>query len=110
MANHHRHKIVLALLVVAGAWLIVPARLQAQQPAAPCRTGLVLVADGAGDSVEASSNLFRIVREQGLPLEVYRWPWSHGRFRAIADQTDEANLRSHGRRMAEYLWAYHQQN
>src|SRR4051812_5869140 len=88
----------------------LPAFLIAQPPGMPAPVGIVLVADGAGDSTDTSNGVAAAVREQGLPLQVLRWSWSHGLKRVVADQTDEANLRGNGRCMAEYLVAYRQQH
>jgi pimeloyl-ACP methyl ester carboxylesterase len=74
-------------------------------PTAPV-TGIVLVADGAGDFRDLSAHLQGAILEAAMPLTVQTFAWSRGRGRILADQTDHGNHQVQGRRLAEYVWRH----
>lgn len=74
-------------------------------PTAPA-TGVVFVANGAGDSRTASQRLAALVAETRAPLHIETFAWSHGYRRTFADQMDGDNHALAGRRLAEPVSAY----
>ena len=72
--------------------------------------GAVFMCDGAGDFRVSSSMLRKVVLEDGHPLHLVHFPWSHGHFRVIADQTDYAHIRAQGKILADEVLSYHQQH
>lgn len=91
------------------AWILFLTCFAFVPDAVRAQGGVVFVADGAGDSVYTSDVISRIVRDDCLPLTVERVDWSHGRFRALADQTDYANHRCQGKLLAERILAHRAQ-
>ncbi|MBA4065985.1 MAG: hypothetical protein C0501_20155 [Isosphaera sp.] len=71
-------------------------RAPADAPPDPTRP-LVWVLDGAGDLKGCSTALAKA----DVPVELAVFPWSHGQYRLIADQTDLAHAREQGARLAE---------
>jgi pimeloyl-ACP methyl ester carboxylesterase len=67
-------------------------------------SGVVFVANGAGDSRTASQNLSAIVPE--LSLHVVTFAWSRYYKRVVADQVDHDNHLAQGRRLADEVTAY----
>jgi hypothetical protein len=59
---------------------------------------VVLVVDGAGDFGGCSTALR--VAADGWPLDIRRFPWSHGYRKIIADQTDAPHALRMGRQLA----------
>ncbi|MCI0379746.1 MAG: alpha/beta hydrolase [Gemmataceae bacterium] len=62
--------------------------------------GVVFVADGAGNFQAASKHFRMAVEKAGTPLAVVTVPWSHGDYRMLADQIDEAHAREQGADLA----------
>jgi hypothetical protein len=90
--------LILTLLALAGY-----AEAQAWQvPAA-----VVFVADGAGNFQVASRGLRQVAFEDGLPLEVRAFEWSHGYARILSDQMLLGHTREQGRRMAAEVCGFH---
>src|SRR5262245_53418638 len=77
----------------------------APRPAAGPERGVIFSVDGAGGRQNTSAALSQAVLEERLPLRVEPVVWSHGRGRALADQTDLAHAREQGRRLAEQIAA-----
>ncbi|MFO0810459.1 MAG: alpha/beta hydrolase [Gemmataceae bacterium] len=61
---------------------------------------IALVADGAGDYRACSRELRRAARDDGWPLDVNTFVWSHGYMRNLADHTDHANIRARAHELA----------
>ena len=74
------------------------------------RSGIVYVADGAGDFRATSAALRQVIDETGLPLQVETVPWSHGYCQVVADQVDEQYARSQGHRLAARIAARRRAN
>jgi pimeloyl-ACP methyl ester carboxylesterase len=70
--------------------------------------GVVFVANGSGDYRIVSANLSQVVTETATPLQVETVPWSHGRWRFLADHLDHGNHRTQGRHLASQVVAYRQ--
>jgi pimeloyl-ACP methyl ester carboxylesterase len=68
--------------------------------------GIVFTANGAGGWLATSNALRQALRDEGLPLRVEAFEWSHGTGRVFADQTDYAYARAEGKRLAEQVAAY----
>ncbi|MCI0739072.1 MAG: alpha/beta hydrolase [Gemmataceae bacterium] len=64
------------------------------------RDGVVFAADGAGNFQAASKNFRAAVQKSDAPLDVITVPWSHGDYRMVADQIDEAHARQQGAELA----------
>lgn len=60
----------------------------------------LFVCDGSGDYRICSSETRRAAREDGWPVDVITYVWSHGRFRLFADHTDATNIYARGRELA----------
>jgi hypothetical protein len=73
-------------------------RWEAHPPSA-----LVLVADGAGNFQEASRSLRQTAQQEGLPLAIQTFEWSHGRFRILADHVDRQHLLCQGQQLAQVV-------
>ena len=82
-----------------------PAVLAASEPAGE---GVVFVANGSGDFRSLSLNLSQVVTETATPLQVETVPWSHGRWRLLADHLDHGNHRTQGRQLATQVGSYRQ--
>jgi pimeloyl-ACP methyl ester carboxylesterase len=67
--------------------------------------GLIFVADGAGNYQMASASLRSVAAEQGLPLEVRTFVWSHGYPRSLADHVDYGHARAEGELLAAEVLA-----
>jgi hypothetical protein len=78
-------------------------RQTAQVAPPPPNRGVVFVADGAGDFRATSTALKRVLPEENIPLQVRTIRWSHGYWRVMADQIDEAHARAEGWRLAEQI-------
>lgn len=97
-----RYRVMLAVLIAVGTW----PRCHAQAPAAH-RPIAVFAADGAGDFRIASLMLRQVADEDGLPVEVYSFDWSHGYARVLADEMAFSHARDKGKHLAEQILAYH---
>lgn len=95
-----------AVLVSCGGCATVPHQVHAPivPPCPPSGLadprGVVFVADGAGNFLGASQSLRQELQQGERPLVVQTVPWSHGTGRILADVTDTANSRCHGRQLA----------
>ncbi len=69
-------------------------------PEPPPARHVAFVADGAGDYRYCSRELRCAAREDGWPLDVVTFVWSHGYLRNLADHTDYANVRARGHELA----------
>ncbi len=99
------------LLLLAGCVTAQQGRDQYRvaSPPTPCAAAVaavVFVANGAGDSRTASTNLSKVVAETSAPLQVETFVWSRGYKRTIADEVDHANHLAQGRRLAGEVLAY----
>lgn len=77
----------------------------------PVKTGrppqaLVIVVDGAGGFKGASRTIEQTVNQEGLPIQVETYPWSHGYLRVVADHMDEAHALEAGRRLSGEIMAH----
>jgi alpha-beta hydrolase superfamily lysophospholipase len=68
-------------------------------PAGPSR-GVVLCVPGAGGFPLICETLEEGIREQGLPLSVESFEWTHGYLRIVADQVDSEHICCQARRLA----------
>jgi pimeloyl-ACP methyl ester carboxylesterase len=73
-------------------------------PAEP--EAVVFVLNGVGDFRATSDALRRVVGEDGLPLHVQTFEWSHGYGRVLADHVDFAHCRREGARLAAEVLCY----
>jgi pimeloyl-ACP methyl ester carboxylesterase len=62
---------------------------------------VVFVADGAGDFRACSMTVRATAENEGWPLDVRTFVWSHGYGRSYSDHTDYAFARERGRELAE---------
>jgi hypothetical protein len=85
-----------------------PARPAALAAPGPSVEGVVFVANGSGDLRNLSANLSHVVTETATPLQIETMPWSHGRWRFLADHLDHGNHRAQGRCLASQVIAYRQ--
>ena len=83
-----------------------PGRPPVLAAAGPPEEGVVFVANGSGDYRSLSANLSQVVTETAAPLQVETVPWSHGRWRFLADHLDHGNHRTQGRHLATEVDAY----
>jgi hypothetical protein len=67
------------------------------------RSGIIIVANGAGDFRCCTPAVQKAVAEAGLPLTVETVCWSHGHYRIVADQNDRAHVRAQGQLLAARL-------
>lgn len=72
----------------------------------PC--GLVYVANSSGDFRTTTAALVRAAAEEGTPLCVETFVWTHGFGRYVLDHVDHDNLCAQGRRLAETVLAARQ--
>lgn len=73
-----------------------------------CSNRVVFVADGVGDFEATTSAMYTASLEGKLPLCVEKVDWSHGYGRIVADQTDYANIREAGCRLAVRVASHRQ--
>jgi pimeloyl-ACP methyl ester carboxylesterase len=108
---------VLAVLLLAGGGCA--ALGQGDTPAiaaVACRScrqgvrGVVYVADGAGNFQAASTSLERTILEQGTPVCVERFEWSHGYGRILSDHLGLRHARAEGARLAAEVRAFNEQS
>jgi pimeloyl-ACP methyl ester carboxylesterase len=90
------HFLVWAAVTVVTALVAVPIPAR---PGRPVRR-IVIIADGAGDFRIFSDKVRTAAREEGLPLEVVTYVWSHGYRKQMADQTDTVHLCRQGEALA----------
>jgi pimeloyl-ACP methyl ester carboxylesterase len=83
---------------------------QALQVPAPCcgSGGVILVADGAGNTAGLSTALREGVAAERLPLCVETFEWSYGPYRYLADEMGYRHAREAGCRLAARVAAYRQ--
>src|SRR5579859_5186052 len=78
-----------SLLLLAGSGCAMRRNtVTSYTPPGPAR-GIVFVADGAGGFEETSQVLSEAVAEEGLPLAVEPFVWTHGSGRVLADHVDK---------------------
>jgi hypothetical protein len=77
-------------------------------PAPP--RAMVLVLDGAGGTEITGKTLETVVHDQGLPLAVVPYTWTHGWGRFLADQGDADHLDSQAEAFARYVLATRAEN
>src|SRR5947209_18520688 len=94
-----RLALVVPLLVLAAGCAGGQGQLRPYVPTVPVR-GVVFAVDGAGGYGGTSETLVLAIQEQGLPLAVVPFAWSHGTGRVLADQTDLCHAEEQGRRLA----------
>jgi pimeloyl-ACP methyl ester carboxylesterase len=70
--------------------------------------GVVFMANGAGGFYAASEALEHALHQEGVPLIVETFNWSHGYGRVVADETDYCYARRAGQRLAVQVAAYRQ--
>jgi hypothetical protein len=71
---------------------------------------LVLVLDGAGGTEITGKTLEMVVHDQGLPLGVIPYTWTHGWGRFLADQGDADHLDYQAEAFARYVLALRAEN
>lgn len=96
-------KLLLLMMLVFGVMAAALPTAVGTPPSAALRSGIIYVANGAGDFRCATPPIQRAVMEEGLPLRVETVCWSHGHYRVIADQNDRAHVLAHGRCLAAQL-------
>lgn len=74
----------------------------------PWEQGVVFVADGAGDFRAASQSIRRVAAEDGLPIRVDPFVWSHGICRIFRDELHYSYARLQGQRLAAEIMAFRQ--
>jgi pimeloyl-ACP methyl ester carboxylesterase len=72
----------------------------------PAPTGVVFVANGAGDFRTVSRNLSEVISETKSPLQMETFVWSRGYRRYVADQIDHTNHLEQGQLLAAQVAAY----
>jgi hypothetical protein len=94
----------LALLAASGC---LPFR-QTRPTTIPAEaaTGVVFVADGAGNFQAASRTLRELIGREGLPIHIVTFEWSHGYGRILADQLGFRYALAQGKRLALEIEAY----
>jgi len=85
-----------------------PAPYVAASPVHLAPTGVVFVANGAGDYRSVTENLGQVVNETATPLQIETVAWSRGFRRYVDDQMDHDNHLAQGRRLACQVTAYRQ--
>jgi pimeloyl-ACP methyl ester carboxylesterase len=99
---------LLTMSLLAGC-ASVPARVEVGLPAPPepsGAAGVVVCADGAGGFGGTTRALRTALAEQGSPLAVQCFEWSHGYGRVLADQMDCEHAQAEGRKLAQCVLAY----
>jgi len=71
--------------------------------------GIVFVVEGAGGFEASSRTLRQVVAEEGRPLEVRRFRWTHGYCRVLADEMHATHLQREGKRLADLVMHCRQQ-
>jgi pimeloyl-ACP methyl ester carboxylesterase len=69
---------------------------------------VVVVADGAGGFMAASTSLRQTVAADALPLCVETFDWTHGHWRILADQVDRNHAQEEGAELARRVRAIQQ--
>lgn len=69
---------------------------------------MIFVADGAGDFRAASQSIRRVVGEDGLPIRVDPFIWSHGFCRIFRDELHYSYARWQGQQLAAAIMAFRQ--
>jgi pimeloyl-ACP methyl ester carboxylesterase len=105
----------MSLVIVGLATLSLPgcarSRGQLLEPAeVPCIDRVVFAADGAGNFQVSSRMLRGVAEEDGLPIDIITYEWSHGNYRIVADQIGYAWARAQGEKLAAEIIAFHQQH
>ncbi len=70
----------------------------------------VFILNGAGNFFGTTDNFQSAIRRRGYPLELITYEWSHGRWRLLADQTDQAWAHAQGKIFAQSVLDHHQRN
>jgi hypothetical protein len=94
------------LLGLGGCASLAPVAV-GYRPAGP-ECGVLFVADGAGGFLATSDALKEAVAEEGLPLRVEVFSWTHGFGRILADQLHSSHSRARGRELAAQVLALRQ--
>src|SRR5437870_4695763 len=76
---------------------------------APQSDRVVFAADGAGNFQVSSRMLRQTAAEDGLPVDIATYEWSHGYLRVIADQSDVLWARGEGEKLADLVMEFHRQ-
>jgi pimeloyl-ACP methyl ester carboxylesterase len=97
--------LVLTGLALACGCASAPPRLPPSPPPAGPITGVAFCADGAGGFGYTTETLTHTAAEVCPGLRIEHVNWSHGTGRMLADNCDWANIRDHGRRLAEAVRA-----
>lgn len=66
----------------------------------------VFVADGAGGFQAASASLRKTAADDGLPLLVETFDWTHGHWRILTDHVDHGHIVQEGALLAQAVCAY----
>jgi pimeloyl-ACP methyl ester carboxylesterase len=97
-----------ALIVAIAACGQLPRQEDIQQfpltPVVPAHH-VLYVADGAGDFRACSMAVRATAENEGWPLDVVTYVWSHGYGRSYADHVDYVHARNRGRELAERVMA-----
>jgi pimeloyl-ACP methyl ester carboxylesterase len=91
-------------VVVAGCATAPQVRQPPRVLLAP--RGVVFVADGAGGGDGTTRSFRRALEEEGVPLSVEGFNWSHGFGRYISDERDSSHARERGRELADRVASY----
>jgi pimeloyl-ACP methyl ester carboxylesterase len=89
----------LTLLAICAGCAALQHQARVPQPT-PESTGIVFVADGAGDYRLASTNIRNVCEEDRLPLDIETYVWSHGPHHVLLDQMDGKHTHEEGLRLA----------
>jgi pimeloyl-ACP methyl ester carboxylesterase len=98
----------LAALALAGCAASRTFRAHRSDPATVIPCAVVFVADGAGNFQASSAAIRKVAEEDGLPLDIRTFEWSHGYGRVLADQMAYEDNVEHGRLLAEEVLLYHE--
>jgi len=83
--------------------LVLAVGIAGSAPAAEPARPLVFVVDGAGDLKGCSTALALTNADEGCPVELTVFPWSHGHRRLLLDQFDHKHAKEKGAALAEKL-------
>jgi hypothetical protein len=86
---------------------VQPCALQAPVPVQP--RGIILCVPGAGGFPRICNWMQEVVEEQGIPVAVESFEWTHGYGRILADHVDICHTWSEGRRLAARICALKQE-
>jgi hypothetical protein len=93
---------LLAVLLCLSGCAVLAAPAPSVAAASPCACqGIVFVLDGAGGFEAASRFIRTAVAEEGMPLDVRTFHWTHGYMRVVSDEMHATHAQREGRKLAE---------